>query len=401
MLSSQNKNEIPGTAVTAATADMVRALNWSGSIPIVLSLAPSSLSSPTMPNPIHVMVPRQSYLFVALKDAVHRLHKFAPEVLMLSIHRNSNHSLVRNEPNEGEDTNLSPQIPISEMEPESATDTTDTSSTPTTPAKKKPPMDTAYTSYPTCWFEDLDTKIPLRWQLSAGVLWDLKPHPKTLPWNIRLHFTQNTSTTSSSPLELLLLPLETDPWTAVQRYFKNSLKQALFLQNGSSKVAMNLSKQSHQHIWHAVVTVNYKLYQQVNHAELQQPFQQEANLQYAAVKLLPIRLLIDSNPPIQKSVQYCNTTTSPSTDDSIVTLGDLLTAWAPSLFQKSSQRQDNPDDLGTTTTITIPTDHDAQWTIQGLRNISLSANLMELWYSLCHPDHFLYIIVTSKASSHY
>ena len=187
--------------------DAVRSMNWSGSIPIVLSLAPSSLSSPTMPNPIHVMVPRQSHLHVGLKDAVK--------------------------------PSLTTEIP------------THTNSTPNQIAQDA-------STYPSCWFEDMETQTPLRWHLFAGVLWDLKPVPKTLPWKLRLHFTQYPAATH-------ILPLETDPLTAVMRAFKNSLKQALFLQYGSAKVAMNLSKQSHEQIWDSVLAVNYKLYQRVNH----------------------------------------------------------------------------------------------------------------------------------------
>ena len=343
---------ITTTTTTSVDVDAVRSMNWSGSIPIVLSLAPSSLSSPTMPNPIHVMVPRQSHLHVGLKDAVKRLHKFAPAVLSLSL--SMNHSLVRNEPKEGEETepSLTTEIP------------THTNSTPNQIAQDA-------STYPSCWFEDMETQTPLRWHLFAGVLWDLKPVPKTLPWKLRLHFTQYPAATH-------ILPLETDPLTAVMRAFKNSLKQALFLQYGSAKVAMNLSKQSHEQIWDSVLAVNYKLYQRVNH---------DLQTLHSTAKLLPVRLMMDSNPPIQKPLTIHSDTNN---NNSIVTLGALLVAWAPTVFANVPRENDN----ATTTSTTV-----TQWTIQGIRNIPLSTNLADLWYALCHPDHFLYIIVTTSKSS--
>ncbi|KAI2501667.1 hypothetical protein MHU86_12791 [Fragilaria crotonensis] len=349
-ISKESDGLTAATAAATSTVDVdaVRQVNWSGSIPIVLSLAPSSLSSPTMPNPIHVMVPRQSHLHVGLKDAVKRLHKFAPAVLSLSL--STNHSLVRNEPKEGEETEPS-------LEPETPSHTYPTPNQ----------MAQEASTYPTCWFEDMETQTPLRWQLFAGVLWDLKPVPKkTLPWNIRLHFTQYPAATH-------ILPLETDPHTAVKRAFKNSLKQALFLQHGSAKIAMNLSKQSHEQIWDSVLAVNYKLYQRVN---------DDLQTLHSNAKLLPIRVLIDSNPPIQKPINVADT--------NIVTLGDLLVTWAPLLFTNDSES----DKASTATTTTL-----AQWTIQGIQNIPLSTTLADLWYALCHPDHFLYIIVTTSKSS--
>ena len=141
--------------------------------------------------------------------------------------------------------------------------------------------------YPVCWFQDEETKFALRWHLFVGVLWDLKAS-KSLPWKIQLHFTSYPSSQ--------ILPLETgDVLTTVERNFMNSLKQALFMQRASSKVAMNMTKQSHERIWDSIVTCNFQLYQQVND-DLQQTNEADLNL-------LPIRLMIDSKPPIQRRVQ--------------------------------------------------------------------------------------------------
>lgn len=311
------------------TEESVRLANWSGSIPVVLSLAPSSLSSPTMPPPIHVMMARQSYLHLGLKDAVKRLHKFAPAVLSIAA------SFVRREPKPGEETEESETVACaSNMTQHKGEDQ----------------------EYPVCWFEDEESQIALRWQCFAGVLWDMKRKPKSMPWKLRLHFTQYPSSQ--------ILPLESDPMTAVERAYKSSLKQALFLQHGSAKIAMNLSKQSHEQIWDSILAANYKLYQQVND-----------ELQGSSFKLLrlPVRLLIESKPPIQRPLKA----------DDDISLGALLVQWAPSMFQNS--------DDGSVKAITT----EIQWTIQGL-HIPFSEKLKDLWQSLCHPDHFLYVVITSK-----
>lgn len=304
----------------AVTDDFVRSSNWSGAIPIVLSLAPTSLSSPTMPTPIHVMMARQSHLHIGLRDAVKRLHKFAPEVLFISP------SFVRTEPKAGEESDES-ELRIQGV--------------------------VQNTEYPVCWFEDEDSQTPLRWQCFAGVLWDLKRKPKTMPWKLRVHFTHYPSSQ--------ILPLESDPMTVVERAYKNSLKQALFLQHGSAKVAMSLSKQSHERIWSSLLAVNYKLYQEVND-----------ELQAKSANLLPVRLLINSKPPIQRPLK-CG-------DD--LSLGELLLEWAPLLFQR------HIEDV-------VPITSEIQWTVQGLQ-VPLSAKVKGLWYCLCHPDHFLYVVITSK-----
>jgi hypothetical protein len=71
----------------------IQAANWAGSIPVILTLAPSSLSSPTLPPPIHVLV--HNYLHLALEEAVRKLHEFAPMTIFFR------GGIVRNEPDPG------------------------------------------------------------------------------------------------------------------------------------------------------------------------------------------------------------------------------------------------------------------------------------------------------------
>jgi autophagy-related protein 5 len=203
-----------------------------------------------MPASIHVLVPRNTFLHVGLQNAVMRLHKFAPV---------SFPNIIRSEPDPG----------ASEEEGKQR-------SSSTTRSKD--------TEYPVCWFQDEDTQFALRWHLFVGVLWDMKTATKSIPWKIRLHFTQYPTSQ--------ILPLEHDVLTTIERSFMNSLKQALFLQYGSSKVAMNMTKQTHERQWDSIVTSNYQLYQQVND-DLQQTNE-------SSINILPVRLMVDSKPPIQR-----------------------------------------------------------------------------------------------------
>jgi autophagy-related protein 5 len=220
----------------------VQSENWSGCIPIELSLAPTSLSSPNMPCSIHVLVSRQTFLHVGLQEAVLRLYKFAPVSFSSCI--------KRQEPSDDDDNENNNSNTHIQQEQQ----------------------------YPVCWFQDEDSHFALRWHLFVGVLWDLKDSSsKTLPWKIQLHFTNYPSSQ--------ILPF--DKLETVQQTYMNSLKQALFLQHNSNKVAMNLSKQTHGQLWDAIVTQNFQLYHQVHLP--------------TATSLLPVRILVDCNtPPIQR-----------------------------------------------------------------------------------------------------
>merc|ERR1712224_1071127 len=103
--------------------------------------------------------------------------------------------------------------------------------------------------------------------------WKNAPNQHTqdnfLPWHIRVHFSSypsdqllplddclgdtNCSNGSSYCIAVLL-----------RRLFRNSLKQALFMQYGSSKVAMSINKSSHDQIWDALIQSNYELHHDVN-----------------------------------------------------------------------------------------------------------------------------------------
>jgi Autophagy protein Apg5 len=234
-------------------------------------------------------------------------------------------------------------------------------------------VDPPIAPYPVCWFEDEATQQPLKWQYFVGVLFDAIHYEKRsspIPWKIRLHF-------HSYPSQSLL---ELDPasgvLTMVERTFKNSLKQALVLLHGNNKVALNLSKQSHQSIWKAIETADYQeCYKPIWVHELQP--------KEDGVKLIPIRLWIDPIAPmIQKRWDYTVFDDDKSQQQQ-QTLGALLCQWAPQLFERKDE---------SSASLCVPKNDSISWRIAGVTP-PMTSNLLDLWKTLSQPDNFLYICI--------
>jgi hypothetical protein len=327
--------------------------------------------------------------------------------------------------------------------------------------------------YPVCWFEDEASGVPLRWHFFAGILFDAcsstataawqqqqqnhhhisstagespnHPPPNSgeagevvfLPWKIRLHFTSYPST------QLLELGGGAGGGggdgvlTVVERSFKNSLKQALFLQHGNSKIAMNMTKQAHGQLWESILTTKYSIYRQVNAEYLQpMPKQQPPNnsnnnntttgsssSSSSTVQLIPIRILVDSKPALQKKC-------SAEQQGETLTLGGLLCQWVPEYFGQlvpvttstsstSTSERIVPDrdeaaavasgesneEVGANdashaddnSTVILPRDGTSiSWHVGGIVP-PLTTLVMDLWRAMSHPDHFLYIVVTTTS----
>ena len=77
-MSVDNNNTI------VASNKSIQEATWSGSLPVVISLAPTSISSPTPPRPIHKMISRVSYLHLALHDVIMQLSSYAPTHTLLA-----------------------------------------------------------------------------------------------------------------------------------------------------------------------------------------------------------------------------------------------------------------------------------------------------------------------------
>ena len=477
---------VPGLTTNTApcvSVDQIKSANWSGSIPVVISLAATSLSSPTIPPPIHVLLSRHTFLHVGLRSAVLRLHKYAPPTISFPTKM---HVVEEPEPGEGaasqggdsdddkgRSTNAEGDSSNNDDEPQQqrSVDKENLNSPSSSPPIRSYNNDNEE-KYPICWFEDEATEMPLRWQLFAGILFDqcsattmaastavsndfVKADASSfIPWKIRLHFT-------SYPSNQLLELGSTDAgssssvWTTVQRTFKNSLKQALFLQHGNSKVAMNMTKQSHQQLWDSIISSKYSLYRQV-HAE--QNLNISVTNNNGLPQLLPIRVLVNSQPPIQKKcVAAVEVDDKPSDEEAetqqeqqqgdqdqneagdssrtitksvatSLTLGQLLCHWVPQFFEevvvedqgkeqearkegeadKHDGETENENDTGDfgdggpserkneSPHVVVKPNCRVSWHVSGIVP-PLSTLIFDLWKTLSHPDHFLYIVVTTTS----
>ena len=289
----------------------VRSRNWkNGAIPVVLTLSTTSLCSPNIPAPMHTLLHRQTFLHIGLSRAVLRL---------------SSSAIVANT-NDG------------------------------------------------FWFEDEKTKKPLRWQLFAGVLFDLlhgssskenmkkdnfSDNSERFPWRIRLHFT-------SYP-KGKLISCKDD--TAVRQSFANSLKQSLYLQYDSSKIAMQISKNSHDKLWLGISKSHFMDFSDISN---------DIRAESSRIHNIPIRIYVDNKAVLQKPCKF-----DPDKDSGGCTspkLQSVLEEVLPNLFP------------GSPTSSVGLTENDLEVLVQGFV-VPREVPVYDLWLSLASPDLFLYVIV--------
>jgi len=432
-----------------------------------------------MPPSQHVLLSRMSYLHVGLREDVLRLYKYAPALTILKGMANmsmASTAAFEKKTKEKENRNITDEITK-----EKGGNDHNTSSIMN--ATDDPFRHKDHAEIPICWFEDEVTGIALRWHLFAGVLYDLLKYrhlakhsninssqnedinDNAIPWRIRIHFTSypssilslehyasssstsNTTNTVSSPsLDATAnvdfhIPKSVPLFKIIQQAFSNSLKQSLFLQHGSSKVAMSMSKFSHVKLWEAIMRNKCDDFWEVSLDLMQTnlPYPtpspptkdsdgstsssaHETNDSNAeggkgeeekALIHIPVRLLMDGKPYMQRPcklqslqeefIHHCNGEHPEySSVCSYFTLGRLLSTWLPSYFETItiSKDSDNDDNDGI---VSIQyklksgnTFQNLEWDIQGIRP-ALSTPIVDLWLALCHPDHFLYITVSTLA----
>ncbi len=382
------------------SADDVQRTNWNGLIPIQLSLAPTSLSSPTMPPPSHRLISRQSYLHVALENDVRKFHEFAP--VSVTCFRSTSVGDVSNGEHgnsDGGQTSNGSEVKGRESKVEEE-------------EEEK--------SYPICWFEDEVTGIALRWQVFIGVLFDLLrmkqvqgqegfeigmvPDVSILPWKIRIHFTAYPAT---------LLPIGQTPSNkneygsdtkqCIFQYYLNSLKQSLYIQHNSNKVSKNMSKQSHLQLWDGITRNQWEVYRSVA-SELNESMNPTTNSEDSQTSSsisassfcssVPIRILVDDRPvfsrpcPPYRSKKKINDGEGNDNEVELTTLQNVLQEWLPD-HRFGSCTNDHGDISD------YPNVREALYLIQGAK-IPLECHVVDLWRALCHPDRFLYVAVVTK-----
>ncbi len=177
------------------------------------------------------------------------------------------------------------------------------------------------------------------------------------------------------------------------------------MQYGSSKVAMQITKYSHEKIWDAVLMSNFAAYHEVN-VDLQSgisssPIRSQStdqDDQINQLQLIPVRLMLNERPAIQNPIRHKKDGTESKRRPSelvertsscralpYTTLGDFLSNFFPNHFVSDPA-------TGRVTSV-LGSCH--YYSIQGLQP-SLEFPLVDLWRALSHPDHFLYIIVVTE-----
>ena len=440
------------TDFTAAAANIIipasnksiQESTWQGSLPILLSLATASLSSPSTPRPIHKMVSRVSYLHLALHEEVMQLAAYAPAAL--SSATTNIHMSVEEPPDDSSAAASAESSDENKVESSSVGKSNDEKEQTTpnplqhyTTKSRNHQYDTKdnTTKYPECWFEDEESGTPLRWHLFAGILYDLMKCKSVLkcnnnntstsntqptehcylPWRLRIHFTayptdqilplndgcnpqpdisnDGSGNSSNSHHEQIS--------TLFRSIFRNSLKQALFMQYNSSKVAMSITKNFHEKLWEALLQSNYAIYHEVvpgcSSSSMMQPTKDDDNGSNIP-QLIPIRIMLNDNPVTLKPIKHekeskndeckkrpaeilekLGTSQAPP----YTTLGGVMAKCLPDHFVIDESTGWATAVLGST----------LQYSIQGVRP-SLKCVMVDLWRALSHPDLFLYICIVSE-----
>ena len=390
---------------------------WSGSLPVILILAEESLCA-SPPRPIHRLIPRMSYLHVALREEVLRLSEYAPSYPRERI-------LAEEPPSDDEkDSASSGEIEVSE---DKAVDEAGAGSV------DRNEMDDA--TFPLCWFEDEVSGTPLRWHLFIGILYDLmtckarrlkrssstRALQSALPWRIRVHFTSYHD--DLLPLDTSVIQSNSNQQKEVTvdrvdellgRMFRNSLKSSLFMQFGSSKVPLSINKNSHEQLWTSILNCNHAMYHEVNenlqrgllsplvsHVDSSSRPMRAASDSIDAPQLVPVRLLLNEEPARQRPVKHERIVETKSVTEILslpddhreappfITLGDVLVEWLPDYFAINAATKfaeaisSNAYDI----------------LIQGieLTDEMLQTALIDLWRGLCHPDQYLYIVAATNS----
>eukprot|EP00752_Nemacystus_decipiens_P005704 g5162.t1 len=308
----------------------------------------------------------------------------------------------------------------------------------------------------TLWLEETRSGEPLRWHIPTGVLFDLIAGGRggggeegagvaggaasggsakyvggpwsgsgscavVLPWRITVHF-QGCPRRQVFPLEK-----EAD----IRRHYTNALKQALYLQSGSSRAGMTLAKENQNRLWQALKTNDAQVFHEMD-ALLGGD---------RAIRLVPVRLVMGSAPPSQLPIP------AKRPDGTPFTLRDSLcwfcpnepwekaegaaeeSSQQPEAENKAEQPQKGGGEGNGSGAIVHAVGVDGggaglegadddsgrreEWTkvvgsggvaggeralspprvtVQGV-DVPLGEPIVHLWAALRHPDHFLYIVV--------
>ena len=183
---------------------------WRGAVPVEVRLAPDEVADVTTPAPLYALVPRAAYL-----------------------------PLWHNEPG-------GPREHFADALPEASTRTSP-------------------------WFEH--DGLPLRWQLTAGTLFDLlscargADPPNELPWRLTVHYRPYGSAaaddagaaSSASRSASSASQFQCGDEDTVRAHFFNALKEATYVVQGSAGGVMSMTRAAQTDLWRSVRTGNRQL----------------------------------------------------------------------------------------------------------------------------------------------
>jgi autophagy-related protein 5 len=200
------------------------------------------------------------------------------------------------------------------------------------------------------WFET-DSRIPLKWHIPVGVLYDLYGNEE-LPWSLIVHFQ------SFPTARLLRCPnIQT-----IQSHFNNSVKEANYLKHGDIKKINTLSLQESENLWQGLINNGFTLFWKSN--ELLTADKEQ-------MKSVPVRVCRQDRPFTQDPVPAMDTATGRE-----MTLGAFLKSKFPELVKETATKDNYVTDCAVI--------------VQGVRP-PLNTPLVWLANNLSHPDNFVYI----------
>lgn len=212
------------------------------------------------------------------------------------------------------------------------------------------------------WLEHED--VPLKWNLPAGVLYDLLYLPaaeKRNEWVLQLRFdSPELPYPSTDIIPFSVSEDSIDYSSMLSQVVVNQLKQSTFVMNGNAKAMMTLSEDDSRFLWKAIALHDYNGFHSI--AKKLHPRGQ-------LIQRVPVKVYVAGTPVmIQAPI-------APLENSKATTLDDLLQKWAPQLFTKSLLNA-------------IPVIH-------GVVALVLADELLlKIWSTFRHLDNFLYIVVT-------
>lgn len=326
---------------------------WNGCVPVVVRLHPQDVTSLEQPAPYYAILPRMGYLGALAAAVVEHFKDAAPHCGLANSGTGAWGGLAND-----------------------------------------------------LWFDCNST--PLNWQVPAGVLFDAhsssgavrnnsselgeqSPVTSRYPWALTVHF-------QSYPEGQLVRPHGA---RALERHFFHSLKQGLFLEHGSSAVAMQMERSEQEKLWRSVCDQDSRTFISV-----------ARRLRKPIPDAVPVRLLLQSIGSGRNS-NGAAVWTQPHCKPARVDLGeagtteiDLLAAGT--VGDLLHQCVDQSSDFSAAVDASCSS-HDRS-ICNEVRSSSSSSNssfvavahgvalgaaapLIDVWRALAHPDHFLYLVV--------